>query len=125
MRDKDHARRAVAGTLEMHSVVAAFNRPRRLLGTALLLEARIGVATGDVVFGNIGTYRKLDFTAVGPTTNLAARLQAEARPGMVCISEETYRRVQEDFVFEAPGGRQVTLKGIGEVRVWDVAGAHK
>ena len=120
VRDKDHARRAVAGALEMHSVIAAFNRPRRLLGPEPLLEARIGVATGDVVFGNIGTYRKLDFTAVGPTTNLAARLQTEARPGMVCISEETFHRLQDGFTYEADGGRRATLKGIGDVRVWDV-----
>ena len=123
VRDKDHARRAVLGALEMHTVIAAFNRPRRLLGPEPLLEARIGVATGDVVFGNIGTYRKLDFTAVGPTVNLAARLQADARPGMVCINEETYRRVQQEFAFEDGAGRLVTLKGIGEARIWDVT-AH-
>jgi class 3 adenylate cyclase len=121
VRDKEHARRAVAGAVEMQEAVAAFNRPRQLLGKQLL-EARIGICTGDVVFGNVGTYRKLDFTAVGPTTNMAARLQNEARPGAVCISAETQRLVQGEFAFADPAGRLVSLKGIGEVRVWDVIG---
>lgn len=124
VRDADHAARAVAGALEMQAVVAAFNRPRRLLEGEHLLEARIGVATGDVVLGNIGTYRKLDFTAVGPTTNLAARLQTECRPGSVCIGEETWQRVKDLFTLDDHAGRIADLKGIGTMRVWDVLRAR-
>src|SRR4051812_4468257 len=96
VRGEGHARRAVAGGLDLLAALEAFNRPRRLLDLPEL-QARIGVSTGEVVFGNIGTYRKIDFTAVGPTTNRAARLQGEAIPGAVCASQETYERIKDEF----------------------------
>lgn len=118
-REDGHPQRAVRGGLEMLQALAGLNRPRRLLGLPAL-HARIGVATGDVVFGNLGTHRKIDFTAVGPTVNLAARLQGEAAPGAVCVSQGAYERIKDSVHVQDERGRLVTLKGIGEVRVWDV-----
>jgi adenylate cyclase len=86
------------------------------------LKARTGICLDNAAFGDIGTYRKIDFTAVGPTTNKAARLQGECVVGTVCIWEETYWPVKDDFTFADDNGREVTLKGIGTVRVWDVTG---
>lgn len=120
VRGRDHAQRAIAGALDVLRALKAFNRPRRVLGEPLLL-ARIGVATGDVCFGNVGTHHKVDFTAVGPTTNLAARLQAEADAGeAVCVSEETYRSVEDVVQVKDPVGRLLSLKNMGEKRAWDV-----
>ncbi len=119
VRGDDHARRAVAAALDMLDALQAFNRPRRVLKLPLL-DAQIGIATGDVHLGNVGTHRKVDFTAVGPATNHAARLQAEALPGAVCISEATYARIHGQYAVADESGRLVTLQGIGETRVWDV-----
>jgi class 3 adenylate cyclase len=124
VRERDHARRAVAGGLELLRVLEQFNRPRRVLGLPVL-QARIGVSTGQVVLGNIGTHRKMDFTAVGPTTNQAARLQAEAREDAVCVSEGTRDGLGDEFAFHDPAGRVVKLKGMGEARVWDVVGRRR
>ncbi len=121
VRGDDHARRAVAAGLDMHETLTAFNRPRRVLGLPLL-EPRIGVATGDVYLANVGTHRKIDFTAIGPTTNLAARLQAEALPASVCVPEATYARIRDQFTVANEEGRLTHPKGMGEVRVWDVVG---
>jgi class 3 adenylate cyclase len=119
VREDGHPRRAVRGGLEMLQALEGLNRARRLLGLPLL-QARIGVCTGDVVFGNLGTHRKIDFTAVGPTVNQAARVQGEALPNAVCVSQGTYERVKDEVAVKDVDGRQVALKGIGEVRVWDV-----
>ena len=120
-REPEHARNAVAGALDALRAMEQFNRPRQVLKLRPL-EARIGISTGDVVLGNIGTHQKIDFTAVGPTTNEAARLQGKAAPGHVCISQSTYKLVADRFEFDNPDGREVTLAGVGNVLVWDVKG---
>ncbi len=61
------------------------------------LEARIGVHTGMVVAGTVGNDLKMDYTAIGDTTNLASRLQGLARPGTVLISDATAQLVQGRF----------------------------
>jgi len=121
-REGDHARNAVAGALDVLQSLERFNRPRRVLGLKVL-EARIGISSGDVVLGNIGTHQKIDFTAVGPATNQAARLQGRVKDGLVCISEMTHGIVKELFEFADAGGRKVeNVAGVGDMMVWDVTG---
>jgi class 3 adenylate cyclase len=57
---------------------------------------RIGINTGPVVVGTIGDKLRMDYTAIGDTTNLAARLQHHAEPGAILISEVTHRLVRDD-----------------------------
>src|SRR5262249_9575833 len=61
------------------------------------LQVRIGINTGPVVVGPVGNDRKMDYTAIGDTTNLASRLQVLAPPGGILISESTYRLVRGFF----------------------------
>lgn len=78
---------------------------------------RIGVNTGPVVVGSISEKLDLELAAVGDTVNLAARMQTLAAPGAVCVSENTYRAVQDYFEFEDLGEQSV--KGKAEpVRVY-------
>lgn len=82
---------------------------------------RIGLNTGMAVVGAVGTDTRQDYTAVGDTTNLAARMEQMAEPGTILISEHTYRLVQHDFTCEELGVRQV--KGRAEpVTVYKVIG---
>jgi serine/threonine protein kinase/class 3 adenylate cyclase len=120
-RGDGHARRAVAAGLDIQAAVEEFNRPRRLLQMRLI-EVRIGVSAGSVVFANVGTYRKIDFTAVGAATNEAARLQTAAEPGAVCVSAATWKEVADTFAVKEGAGRTVLLKGFGITTVWDVIG---
>ena len=123
VRGAYHARRAVEAALGSVQSLAEFNRPRQRLGLALL-RARIGISTGSVFLGNVGTYYKMDFTAVGTTTNLAARLQSEAEPDFPCLSRTTYEQVHEYVVCKDTTPRPVMLKGLGAHEVWDVVGAR-
>ena len=72
----DHAARAVAAALECQDEVAALNR--ELVGEfdpPVQIRMRIGLATGKVMVGDCGSSDKQDYTAIGPTVNLASRLE--------------------------------------------------
>jgi class 3 adenylate cyclase/tetratricopeptide (TPR) repeat protein len=76
------------------------------------LTARIGIHTGPVVVGNVGTDAKMDYTAIGDTTNLAARLESLARPGSILVSEATHRLVRGFFRVRPTG--PLAIKGKSE-----------
>jgi class 3 adenylate cyclase len=121
VRGTDHATRAVSAALELEESLKEFNRPRVLLGLKPL-NTRIGIATGGVYVGNVGTYDKMDYTAIGTPANLAARIQSEAEPTSPCISREAHARVRDHFLFKPDNPRTVSLKGLGLEEVWDVVG---
>jgi len=56
---------------------------------------RVGINTGPAIVGNVGTEEQRSFTAIGDTTNLAARLQTAAAPGQVVLGQKTYEAVAE------------------------------
>ena len=79
------------------------------------LDLRIGIATGPITAGVIGT-AKFAYDVWSPTVNLAARLESSGKVGGIHVSQETYRAVKELYVFEkAP---PANLKGLGKVRSW-------
>jgi hypothetical protein len=81
----------------------------------------MGLNTGAVVVGKIGDNLRMDYTAVGDTTNVASRLQALAEPATMRISEATQRAAHAYFEFKALGKH--ALKGIAEpVPVFDLVG---
>lgn len=121
LRGLNHADRAVNAALDLMLAMQEFNRPRQLLGLPRF-SSRIGIATGAAYIGNVGTYHKLDYTAIGNTVNLAARLQSEGEPGIPCLSSATYELVSHGFQFAPNCPRQIALKGLGEQTAWDVIG---
>jgi class 3 adenylate cyclase/tetratricopeptide (TPR) repeat protein len=97
---EDHARRAV---------LAAWSLQRTLQEQPECLAVRMGLNTGLVVVGSIGDNLRMDYTAIGDTTNLAARLQQLAEPGRILLGESTYNLVR-DVVRAEPLG-PIQIKG--------------
>ena len=110
---EDSARRAVHAALAIQRALRDDARER---GHPLLM--RIGINTGPVVVGRIGDDLRMDYTAVGDTTNLAARMQQAARPGSVVITAGTHHFV-EGF-FETLDLGAVEVKGHAPVKAWEV-----
>jgi adenylate cyclase len=69
----------------------------------------VGINRGEVIVGNIGSPRHLDYTVIGDTVNVASRLTSVARPGQVLVSAETVR--------DLPPPDGVSLEPLGEVTV--------
>ena len=80
----DHAQRAARAALGFADASEAVAR-----GRPEWPRFRVGVNSGPAVIGNVGALEQMSFTAIGDTTNLAARLQAEAEPGQVVIGATT------------------------------------
>lgn len=92
LEQPDHAERAVRAALGMQQAAAEVSRRR---GDARWKIAYgIGITTGPAVVGHIGSQRRLDYTAIGDTVNLAARLEGKAPAGTILINRATYEAVK-------------------------------
>jgi adenylate cyclase len=113
LHEQDHPRRAVMTALEiMREVNAGATREEISVG--------IGISTGAAFVGNVGGKEVADYTVLGDTVNVAARLQGAAAPGEVLIAQETYAQVQSEF--PRARKRELELKGKSDsVTAWEVA----
>lgn len=93
----DHALRAAWTALAMQRVLAEFNQ-RSQGPQQPLINIGIGINSGDAVVGNVGSEKRLEYTAIGDNVNLAARLQAIALGGQILISESTYQAIKHAAV---------------------------
>jgi len=117
---EDHAVRACYAALLMQESVTRYaGAARRNHGVTV--QIRVGLNSGEVVVRAIGSDLRMDYTAVGETTHLAARMEQLARPGTVLIAPATFDFV-EGFIAVKPLG-PVPVRGRGEpVEVYEVSG---
>jgi class 3 adenylate cyclase/tetratricopeptide (TPR) repeat protein len=106
---EDDAERAVRAALEIQA--AAREYAQMVRGSyGVDFEVRVGINTGLAVLASVGDEIRTEYTAMGDTTNVAARLQSAAVPGSVLISAETYHLVKELFEFEGRGATEIKGK---------------
>lgn len=117
----DDPERAVACAIEMQRALARLNDEQRELYCAELeLTMGIGIHTGDVIVGNIGSERRAKYGAVGAGINLAYRIESQTVGGQVLISPTTYERVRA--AVQVNGTLEAHLKGVDDVlTLYDVA----
>lgn len=115
---EDHAPRACRAALAIQEVLEPYGeKVRRRYGVPF--QMRIGINSGPVVVGAIGDDLRMDYTAVGDTTNLAARMESHARPGHALISENTCAQVRDYFELAEMG--PLHIKGKGEPqKAWEL-----
>jgi PAS domain S-box-containing protein len=116
----DHAKRAALCAIEMQSVMDEFNRESLNLGLPEL-KMGIGINSGELVVGNIGSQRRKKYGAVGSPINVAFRVQALTAGSEIFITESVYHQVASEVVVGQE--REAQLKGIeGSVKLYKVLG---
>jgi len=117
---EDHAVRACYAALRMQESVNRYaDGVRRTEGVPI--QIRVGLNSGEVVVGAIGNDLKMDYTAIGQTVHLAARMEQMATPGSVLMTPDALRLV-EGYVQVKPLG-PASVKGLTEpVEVYEVTG---
>jgi len=119
----DDAANAVHAAIEMQQRMKAIKRDLRLPdGRQVDFNIGIGINTGVVTVGYIGSERRTDYTAIGDPVNLAARLESGAAKGQIIISKSTYELVKDKFEIRPLGPLQVKGKREPVERyevVWD------
>src|SRR5213594_3299982 len=118
---EDHAVRACYAALRMQDAIKRYAEGvQRTAG--LPLQIRVGLNSGEVVVRSIGSDLHMDYSAIGQTTHLAARMEQMAMAGSILMTADTLR-LAEGYVQVKPVG-PVRVKGLGEaVEVYEVTGA--
>jgi class 3 adenylate cyclase len=118
---EDHAARACYAALRMQAAVSRYAEElERTEG--IVVRIRVGINSGEVVVRSIGSDLHMDYTAVGQTTHLAARMEQMATPGSILISQRTLR-LAEGVVSVQPLGAQ-PVKGLdAPLEVYELVGA--
>jgi adenylate cyclase len=122
----DHAERALAAARDMLGRLDRFNAWMREQGLGDGFKVGIGLHSGAVMSGNVGSARRLEYTAIGDTTNTAARLEdmTKGTPHQLFVADSTRERLQV-----APGDLEAVgeldVRGrTGAIRVWGLANGH-
>jgi class 3 adenylate cyclase/tetratricopeptide (TPR) repeat protein len=106
---EDHAQRGCHAALAIQKSIKEYGK-KIANDLGIDFKMRIGINSGPVVVGAIGDDLRMDYTAIGDTTNLASRMESLAAPGAVYISEAVNKLVKDFFEFESPDRLQVKGK---------------
>jgi adenylate cyclase len=111
--DKDHAFHAISCALLMQKLITHENSQREAAGL-FPVQFRVGVNTGSMLAGNMGSHERMEYTVVGDTVNLASRLCGITNSGQIVISREMYSR--DDVTGRVLAGeyQSIRLRGISQ-----------
>jgi adenylate cyclase len=105
----DHAARAVRAAIEIQNSLKKWNAERREQGLSEVI-ARIGINSGPVVVGDIGSKKRVDYTVLGTTVNVASRLESVSPPRGIVIGDRTFQLLAGAVPTQPLG--QLQLKGL-------------
>lgn len=117
---ENNAERAVRAALDMQAEIDQWSRQVKQ-EQGVELKMRVGLHSGSVIVGGIGTNLMMNYTAIGDTVNLAHRIEESANPGTILVSEAVFRQTNNIFEFELVPG--LHLKGIDQtINAYQVKG---
>jgi len=110
---------AIACALEMQKVLKKLNQSNKKKNLPLL-EMGIGINTGVAIVGNVGSKKRMQYSAIGLSVNLSSRIQDLSLSGQILISEYTYKEIAKDI--EINGHLRVKIKGVQfPITIYDVS----
>ncbi len=116
----DDSARAVACAIDMQLAMSTVNAANRANGLPEIATG-IGIDTGSVIAGTIGSERRMSYSVIGNAVNRAARLEATAMGGQILASQETLDRI--DAPVRIDGALKVKVKGVDDpVSIFDIGG---
>lgn len=104
----DNAERAVQTAIDMQKKIRELAVKWKPLA-GIDLKVRVGINTGDVIVGNLGSKVRIDYTVIGAPVNLASRMESNAPVGGILVAENAYEKVKDKFLFKE--AELVTAKG--------------
>jgi class 3 adenylate cyclase len=121
VRQSDHTLRAVRAALAIRSAIIGLHA---VLPASQHLSFGVGIHRGDAVLGLVGSERRLDYTAIGDSVNTARRIQENAEPGQVLITEAVYSEIAE--LIYAKESAPIQAKGKRKpIKVFEVIGLRQ
>ncbi|HSB97299.1 MAG TPA: adenylate/guanylate cyclase domain-containing protein, partial [Spongiibacteraceae bacterium] len=112
--DAEHEYHAIACAVLMQRLIATLNERRRAQQLPIA-ELRIGINSGQMLAGMIGSQQRMEYTVVGDAVNLASRLCNEASAGQIIIEEKLYSNLRGAHALVAGTPRQIKLRGKSEL----------
>jgi adenylate cyclase len=117
---EDHPYYAVKCAVEMRDKLNELRRKWCAEGKRMI-NVGIGINTGDVVVGNMGSEHRMNYTVIGDHVNLAARLEANTKGGQILISGDTFKHVKDQVIYEKPDPIRVKGKSM-LIPIYDILG---
>ena len=104
-----HAEAAVRATLDIQEEMARLGREKEMGDVSF--QVGIGVNSGEIVAGNLGSPKRMEYTVIGDNVNIAARLTSIAKGGEILISKQTYESIKEKGRLKVAERGKVPVKG--------------
>jgi len=105
---EDHAQRACYAALAIQKAIGEYGvKIEKECGVEF--KMRVGLNSGPVIVGAVGNDLRMDYTAIGDTTNMASRMESMAKPGTIMVSADTHKIARDFFKFQTLG--KVEVKG--------------
>jgi len=107
----DHCERCLKAAIEMQDTIRQFSEKWKPL-TALDLKVRVGINTGKVIVGNLGSKTRIEYTVIGADVNLGQRMESNAPVGGILVTAAVHEKLKDKFAFAEK--RDVTVKGYAQ-----------
>ncbi|WPB80382.1 adenylate/guanylate cyclase domain-containing protein [Archangium violaceum] len=115
----DDALRAVQAAEDLRRWLDVGNRRWRARW-GIEIQLAIGIHTGPAVAGNVGSEKRMEYTVIGDTVNVAARIESMAQPGQILVSEATRERIGDSGVELVPAGERQLHGRTAATRIFEV-----
>jgi adenylate cyclase len=119
-----HAEAAIKAALDIREEIEHFDKKKDM--NDVDIQVGIGVNSGEMLAGNIGSQKKMEYTVIGDNVNVASRLTSMAKPGEILISRQTYALIKDNISLKVEERGMVAVKGKKiKIDVFNIQGVNE